>query len=117
MLRMHDAASSGIKTRLDVCVDADRYPQSGGKKFMEIRYIIKRPGDYEYEWVLSVHRSLEVDERAGHSYRHLELNHHPDMDPSLQTMWLRIVSANMRMSSLETELARRRVGGIQLRYR
>ncbi len=74
---------------------------------MENRYIIKRPWDSEYEWILSVHRSLEVDERAGHSYRHLELNHHPDMDSSLQTMWLRIVSANMRMSSLETELATR----------
>ena len=107
MLRMHDAASSGIKTRLDVCVDADRYPQSGGKKFMEIRYITKRLWDSEYEWILSVHRSLEVDERAGHSYRHLELNHHPDIDPSPQTLWMRIVSANLRMSSLETELATR----------
>ncbi len=30
MLRMLEAAAGGIETRLDVCVDADRYPQSGG---------------------------------------------------------------------------------------
>ena len=51
MLMMHHAASCGIETRLSVCVDAATYPESKGKKFMELRYIIKEdPDDDVYEF-------------------------------------------------------------------
>ena len=108
MLMMHHAASCDIETRLSVCVDAATYPESKGKKFMELRYIIKEdPDDADYAWIFTVHKSLAVDARSGHMYKHLEFNDHAGMDPGCRALFMRIAHANMDMGSLESELADR----------
>ena len=114
MLMMHHAASCDIETRLSVCVDAATYPESKGKKFMEIRYIMKEdPTADDYAWIFTAHKSLDVDHaRSGHKYSHLEFNDHPGMDPGCRALFMRIANANMSMGSFESELADRVVNNM-----
>ena len=113
MLMMHHAAPCGIGARLNVCVDAATYPASKGKKFMELRYSIKNdPDDDDYAWILTVHKSLDVDARSGHMYNHLEFNDHPGMGPGCRALFMRIANANMDMGSFESEVADRVVNNM-----
>ena len=110
---MHHAASCGVKTRLNVCVDAATCPESKGKKFMELRYIIKNdPGDADYAWIFTVHKSLAVDARSGHMYNHLEFNDHPGMDPGCRALFMRVADVNMGMGSFDSEVADRVVNNM-----
>ena len=75
---------------------------------MELRYIIKNdPDDDDYEWILTVHKSLAVDARSGHMYKHLEFNDRAGMDSGCRALFMRIANANMDMGPFESELAGR----------